>query len=43
MDELKLDLDDAIAYYVVKRLNIDKIVSYDRYFDSIKRYNALGA
>jgi len=36
MDELKLDLDDAIAYHVMKRLNIDTIVSYDRHFDSIK-------
>ena len=36
MDKLNLDLDDAIAYHVMKRLNIDKIVSYDRHFDSIK-------
>ena len=36
MDKLNLDLDDAIAYYVMKRLNIDKIVSYDRHFDSVK-------
>ncbi len=27
MDELNLDLDDAIAYYVMKKFNIDKIVS----------------
>ena len=36
MDELNLDLDDAIAYHVMKRLNIDKIVPYDRHFDSVK-------
>ena len=36
MDKLNLDLDDAIAYYVMKRLNIDKIVSYDKHFDSVK-------
>ena len=36
MDKLNLDLDDAIAYYVMKRLNIDKIVSYDKLFDSVK-------
>jgi len=36
MDELKLDLDDAITYHVMKKFNIDKIVSYDRHFDSIK-------
>jgi len=36
MNKLNLDLDDAIAYHVMKRLNIDKIISYDRHFDSIK-------
>jgi len=36
MDKLNLDLDDAIAYHVMKKLNIIKIVSYDRHFDSIK-------
>ena len=36
MNEFNLDLDDAIAYHVMKRFNIDKIVSYDKHFDSIK-------
>jgi predicted nucleic acid-binding protein len=36
MDKLNLDLDDAIAYHVMKKLNVDKIVSYDRHFDSIE-------
>lgn len=36
MNKLNLDLDDAIAYHVMKKLNIDKIVSYDGHFDSIK-------
>ena len=36
MDKLNLNLDDAIAYHVMKKLNIIKIVSYDRHFDSIK-------
>ena len=43
MDKLNLDPDDAIAHHVTKRLNIDKIVPYDRHFDSIKRYNAVRA
>ena len=41
MDKLNLDLDDAIAYHVMKKLNIDKIVSYDRHFDSIKDVTCL--
>lgn len=36
MNKLNLDLDDAIAYYVMMRFNIDKIVSYDKHFDPIK-------
>lgn len=36
MDKLNLDLDDAIAYWVMKRFNIDKIISYDKHFDSVK-------
>ena len=36
IDKLNLDLDDAIAYHVMRKLNIDKTVSYDRHFDSIK-------
>lgn len=35
MKKLGLDLDDAIAYCVMKKLHINRIVSYDKHFDSL--------
>ena len=36
MEKYGLDFDDALAYSVMKKLGIDKIVSYDKHFDSLK-------
>ena len=33
MDKVKLDFDDALQYYVAKKLGVDAIVSYDKHFD----------
>jgi predicted nucleic acid-binding protein len=30
-----LDFDDALQYYVAKRLGAEAIVSYDRHFDKL--------
>ncbi|RLI27884.1 PIN domain nuclease, partial [Candidatus Bathyarchaeota archaeon] len=30
MDKVKLDFDDALQYYVAKKLGVDAIVSYDK-------------
>ncbi|MEM1582570.1 MAG: PIN domain-containing protein [Candidatus Bathyarchaeia archaeon] len=35
MDKVKLDFDDAIQYYLAKKLGVEAIVSYDRHFDKI--------
>ena len=34
MDKVKLDFDDALQYYVAKKLGVDAIVSYDKRFDA---------
>ena len=36
MEKHGLDFDDAIAYSIMKKLGINKIVSYDKHFDSLK-------
>lgn len=36
MEEFNLDLDDALAFCVMKKLDINKIVSYDRHFDLVR-------
>lgn len=36
MEEHNLDFDDALAYATTKRFDINRIVSYDRHFDSLK-------
>jgi len=36
MEKYGLDFDDTLAYSVMKKLGIDKIVSYDKHFDSLK-------
>jgi len=36
MKKYGLDFDDALAYSVMKKLGICKIVSYDKHFDSLK-------
>ena len=33
MDKVKLDFDDALQYYVAKKLGVEAIVSYDKHFD----------
>lgn len=33
--KMKLDFDDALQYYVAKKLGADKIVTFDRHFDSL--------
>ncbi|MGQ9726615.1 MAG: type II toxin-antitoxin system VapC family toxin, partial [Candidatus Bathycorpusculaceae bacterium] len=33
MDKVKLDFDDAVQYYLAKKLGVEAIVSYDRHFD----------
>lgn len=34
MDNVKLDFDDALQYYLAKKLGVEAIVSYDQHFDS---------
>mgnify|MGYP000044061315 CR=1 FL=1 len=36
MERFGLDFDDALAYSVMKKLGMNKIVSYDKHFDSLK-------
>lgn len=33
MDKVKLDFDDAVQYYLAKKLGVEAIVSYDKHFD----------
>ncbi|MEM2088721.1 MAG: PIN domain-containing protein [Thermoproteota archaeon] len=35
MDKIKLDFDDAIQYYLAKKLGVEAIVSYDKHFDKV--------
>lgn len=35
MDEIKLDFDDSLQYYVAKKLGVNTIVSYDKHFDQV--------
>ena len=35
MDKVKLDFDDAVQYYLAKKLGVEAIVSYDRHFDNL--------
>lgn len=35
MDKVKLDFDDAVQYYLAKKLGVEAIVSYDRHFDTV--------
>jgi len=35
MDKLKLDFDDALQYYIAKKLGAKAIVSYDKHFDRV--------
>jgi len=35
MDEIKLDFDDSLQYYVAKKLGVNSIVSYDKHFDQV--------
>lgn len=35
MDKVKLDFDDAVHYYLAKKLGVEAIVSYDRHFDTV--------
>ena len=36
MEKHGLDFDDALAYSIMKKLGINKIVSYDKHFDSLR-------
>jgi len=33
MDKIKLDFDDAVHYYLAKKLGVEAVVSYDKHFD----------
>jgi predicted nucleic acid-binding protein len=35
MDKIKLDFDDAVQYYLAKKLGVEAIVSYDKHFDTV--------
>jgi predicted nucleic acid-binding protein len=35
MDKVKLDFDDAIQYYIAKKLGVEAIISYDKHFDTV--------
>ncbi|MEM2941328.1 MAG: PIN domain-containing protein [Thermoproteota archaeon] len=35
MDKIKLDFDNAIQYYLAKKLGVEAIVSYDKHFDKV--------
>ena len=34
-EKVKRDFDDALQYYVAKKLGVDEIVSYDRHFEGL--------
>lgn len=36
MDKVKLDFDDAVQYYLAKKLGVEAIVSYDKHFDNLE-------
>ena len=38
MDKVKLDFDDALQYYIAKKLGVEAIVSYDKHFDKVDIY-----
>ena len=33
MDKINLDFDDALQYYIAKKLGAEAIISYDKHFD----------
>lgn len=35
MDKIKLDFDDAVQYYLAKKLGVEAVVSYDKHFDKV--------
>ena len=35
MEEVKLDFDDSLQYYIAKKLGAKVIVSYDKHFDKV--------
>ncbi len=35
MNKLGLDFDDALQYYVAKKLGVEAIISYDKHFDGL--------
>ncbi len=35
MEKFNLELDDALAYYIMKKFNIIRIISYDKHFGTI--------
>lgn len=35
MDQIELDFDDSLQYYVAKKLGVKAIVSYDKHFDQV--------
>lgn len=35
MEEMKLDFDDTLQYYVAKRLGVDSIVSFDKHLGGL--------
>jgi predicted nucleic acid-binding protein len=35
MDKVKLDFDDAVQYYLAKKLGVKAIVSYDKHFGKV--------
>lgn len=35
MKKMKLDFDDALQYYVAKKLGVEAIISYDKHFEKV--------
>ncbi|MEM3083759.1 MAG: PIN domain-containing protein [Nitrososphaerales archaeon] len=35
MNKRRLDFDDALQYYVAKKLGVEAIISYDKHFDGL--------
>ncbi len=35
MGKVRLDFDDALQYYVAKKLGVEALVSYDKHFDKV--------
>ncbi|MEM2843159.1 MAG: PIN domain-containing protein [Candidatus Bathyarchaeia archaeon] len=35
MNRIKLDFDDALQYYIAKKLGVEAIISYDKHFDKL--------